>query len=612
MVDEQVALGAIDIHFGWFVSRFSEGSGTVFLGAALLSMATRSGHICLDLGEWAGRELAVAGRTMSAPDLVQWCQSLADSPAVGDGDEFTPLVLKGERLYLARYWGYEKEVAEWIAARVTGSLLSVDESVLTAGLRRWFPQASPDGDANQRLAALVCMFRPLVIITGGPGTGKTTTVALILALLAEQYLARGEHLRVALAAPTGKAAMRLQEAIARIKAAKNIPGEVAKVIPEHVVTVHRLLGPLGVTPNFRHDENNPLSYDLVVVDEASMVDLPLMAKLLRALPSGGRLILLGDRHQLSSVEPGAVLGDLCRTEGLPRFSRAMSDSLRKFEVVIDPAFVNNTSIGLGDSLVELQNSHRFSAASGIGCLGGAVRRGDGDGVWEILNDAARQDVLWREVSGPGQLEELLSGLVGEGVFAGLAGETPTAAWACGEEVQVLCALRRGPFGADSVNGYLERVLATGRKERMAVGGNYQGRPVMVLRNDYDLQLYNGDVGIVLADPESAGELRVFFPWTAGTFRKIVPARLPSHETVYAMTVHKSQGSEFGRVVLILPDRPSPVLTRELLYTALTRAKTRVEIWGGRQALASAIGTVTARHSGLREKLWGTLSDGFQR
>jgi len=602
---DQVRLASLDLHYARFVARFSGGCQQVFLGAALASMVTRNGHSCLELREWAGRGVLLGDgqQQLLIPPLAEWCEGLSASPAVSDGGECTPLVLVGERLYLSRYWGYEKAVATWLVARGKESPWLCDEALLLAGLARWFPQKLAGSDGNQRLAALVCLLRPLAIVTGGPGTGKTTTVALILALLAEQYQGRGELLRVALAAPTGKAAMRLQESIARIKAAQNFPGDIAKIIPDQVVTVHRLLGALGKSPDFRHDEKNPLPLELLVVDEVSMVDLPLMAKLLRALPSGARLILLGDRHQLSSVEPGSVLGDLCRAEALPRFSRATIDALGSFGVIVEPTMVAEPAGGLADSLVELNRSHRFGVDSGIGRLGAAVRQGDGDAAWEILSDQAETDVVWREIPTAGHLAQLLADLVAQGAFVSLGAPDPGVALAGGEAVQVLCALRRGPFGADLVNVALERALAGGNA-RVLAGRNYPGRPIMVLRNDYDLLLYNGDVGVVLADRESNNELKAFFPGLAGSFRKIALARLPPHQTTYAMTVHKSQGSEFDQVVLILPDRPSPVLSRELLFTAITRAKSRVEIWGSRQVFAQAIGTVSERRSGLSDQLWG--------
>jgi len=284
-----------------------------------------------------------------------------------------------------------------------------------------------------------------------------------------------------------------------------------------------------------------------------------------------------------------------------RCSREMTVALGRFGARVAASAVADSTVGLADSLVELSRSHRFGADSGIGRLGAAVRRGDLDETWAILADGCAKDVVWREVPTTAHLDEQLAALVAQGVFAGLGAADPGAALACGEEFQMLCALRRGPFGADLVNSALERMLA-GASARSTAGRNYPGRPVMVLCNDYDLGLYNGDVGVVLGDGE--GALKAFFPGPGGSFRKVAPARLPPHQTAYAMTVHKAQGSEFARVVLLLPDHPSPVLSRELLFTAITRAKTRVEIWGNRQVLELAIGVVSERRSGLGEKLWG--------
>jgi len=606
--DEPVNLAGLDLHFGRFAAGFGGDCWHILLGAALVSMVTRNGHSCLELREWAGREdLLVEGRPQVTPALTEWCDGVAVSPAVGNGVSCTPLVLEGERLYLARYWAYEKSVSAWLAARGKEPPMDCDEALLVDGLSRWFPDKSRAGDNNnQRLAALLCLLRRLAIITGGPGTGKTTTVARILALLVEQFHRRGALLRVALAAPTGKAAMRLRESIALAKAGLDLPPEVAGSIPDQVVTIHRLLGATSGMADFKHDEGNPLPFEVVVVDEMSMVDLPLMAKLLRAMPTEARLILLGDRHQLSSVEPGSVLGDLCQPEAVSCFSRGMVNALKRFSVSVEPDMTGNATVGLADSLVELSYSHRFDTDSGIGRLGAAVRRGEVNEVWQILTEQASADVVWREISNAGYLAEQLSSLVGQGGFADLANAEPDTPLASREGLQVLCALKRGPFGADQINDSLERTIS-GRISRVATGRNYPGRPVMVLRNDYDLGLYNGDVGVVLADALGDGGLKCFFPALGGSFRKVSLVRLPPHQSAYAMTVHKSQGSEFGRVVLILPDRPSLVLSRELLFTAITRAKSRIEIWGNRQVLELAIGSSCERRGGLRDKLWGRES-----
>ncbi|HSH14187.1 MAG TPA: exodeoxyribonuclease V subunit alpha, partial [Desulfurivibrionaceae bacterium] len=407
------------------------------------------------------------------PELAQWCKVLEGCPAVAAGPGKTPLVMEENRLYLRRYWEYEEEVARGFLRRGEGACFPVDCKLLAAGLSRYFPVSSGGDNDGQRLAALVAMVRPLAVITGGPGTGKTTTVASILALLAEQYPEPHKRLRVALAAPTGKAAMRLQESISRVKKSWQFQdlGEGA-AIPEQVMTLHRLLGAIGGTASFRHDEKNPLPYDLIVVDEASMVDLPMMAKLFRALRPETRLVLLGDRHQLASVEPGSVLGDLCHPAALALFSKEFFGCLGGFEVAPVSGSASGMTVGLSDSLVELRRSHRFARESGIGRLGAAVKSGDVSGVWEVLADPAATDVVWREVSSSDLFEKMLAGLILDW-FAGLQNMTPAEALAANEHFRVLCALRQGPFGAEQVNARIERLLQK-HGYQVAAGRNYLG------------------------------------------------------------------------------------------------------------------------------------------
>lgn len=604
-------MSSLDGHFARFVATFDAGGEEVLVAAALVSMATRNGHSCLELREWAGSTAFFAsGQTCQVPELDRWRIALEGCSGVGSGRENTPLVMEGERLYMRRYWGYEEEVVRGFLRRGQAGCIHVDDTLLAQGVARCFPP-SPGADNDwQRLAVMVALLRPLAVITGGPGTGKTTTVAMILAMLAEQFRERGELMRVALAAPTGKAVMRLQESIAKVKKLHLFQErEWGGFFPEEAMTVHRLLGGSGGAV-FQHNEKNPLPYDLVVLDEASMIDLPMMAKLLRALKDETRLIMLGDRHQLASVEPGSVLGDFCHPAALANFTREFSDRLRAFggggTIAAGPGKV----LGLQDSLVELQQNHRFSDESGIGRLGAAVKAGDAARAREVMADPAAVDVVWHEVASPGELEQSLAGIILR-EFSGLPGMSPGEALAAGEGFRILCAVRQGPFGAEQVNAKIEKFLAA-HGYQVAAGRNYPGRPVMVLRNDYGQGLYNGDVGVVLPDAEQAGELKAFFRDPGGALRKISPARLPMHQTVYAMTVHKSQGSEFERILLILPERYLPVVSRELLFTAITRARTRVEIWGTRQVFEQAVLASGVRHSGLREKLWRDLADASGR
>lgn len=599
---ESFELVGIDKHFGRLLSNLCTGeSEAVFLGAALTSMATRAGHACLDLSLWASMVVtADDGNYYRCPELGEWLKELAECAAVGSGADVTPLVLEDDRLYLRRYWEYENDVMRFVLGRSGESLAGVPRAAVEV-FNRLFPDSARECDW-QRVAALAVFLRPFVVITGGPGTGKTTTVVRIIALLLE-CSENGDDLKIALTAPTGKAVMRLQGVMAALKEGLSCPDEVKEKIPTRVSTLHRLLGPRKDSPFFVHDENNRLPFDLVVVDEASMVDLPLMAKLLRALRPEAKLVLLGDRNQLASVEPGAVLGDICRRELLPKFSAGFTEAAAK---ITNAKNLVTGGDGQADSLVELQVSHRFGARSGIGIVGRAINRGAADEALQILRDEGYPDVAWRDIGSEGELRRELAARFGRRSPGWFGVEKPEEAVGALGETQVLCAVRQGPFGANLVNRYIEEILA-GKWEVTPEAAAYQGRPLMVVDNNYEVNLFNGDTGLVLKDPESGGVFHAFFPTGGGEVRRIPLALLPEHETAYAMTIHKSQGSEFDEVVVILPDHQSAVLSRELLYTALTRARQRVEVWGRGDIFKDTVEAETRRHGGLRDKLLAGLS-----
>lgn len=597
---QSVDLISIDNHFGDIVSRLSaDGGENVFLASALASMATRVGHACLDLSAWAGGSVVTHGdESYRCPELSPWLEELSASSAVGTGRYVTPLVLENSRLYLRRYWEYENDVAKFIIARGSHLDAELDMDSLVEAVGRLFPDQT-DGCNWQRLAAMAAVLRPFVVINGGPGTGKTTTVARIIALLVEQQ-SENEKLRIALAAPTGKAVMRLQGVMAGVK--KNLAcSEIVKeLIPTKVTTLHRLLGSRKDSPFFNYDQKNKIPYDLVVVDEASMIDLPLMAKLMRALRPETKLILLGDRNQLASVEPGAVLGDICSRAVVPVFSR---EFLGKVSSVTAVDAIPATGDGQADSLVELQDSHRFATDSGIDLVGRAINLGDSGAALAVFHDARYPDVVWRDIKDGGQLRRELASRFNHHPPGWFGVDDSNLALPCLDSFQVLCAVRQGVFGVDQVNLYIEEVLSE-KSDVCAESLCYQGRPVMVVENNYELQLYNGDTGIILADPAKGGELQAFFPGGEGAngSRKVPLVMLPDHKTAYAITVHKSQGSEFDEVVVILPDWQSAVLSRELLYTALTRARLRVEVWGNSEVFKATVETEISRHGGLRDKL----------
>jgi exodeoxyribonuclease V alpha subunit len=507
------------------------GDPTAELAVALACHATQAGHVCADLdreagwGPWAA-EMDAAGR-------AAFRTRLAALAIVGDDDAWTPLVQDGSRLYLRRYRDYERRVALDLRARA-GHAAPLG-TALAARLDAVFP------DAGQRAAAQIALERRLCLVSGGPGTGKTHTLARIIALLREQ----GAGLRIGLAAPTGKAAARMAEALAAAGTA----------LPPHgAMTIHRLLG-LRSGGGFRHGRDNPLALDVLVVDEASMIDLSLMAHLLDALPPAARLILLGDRDQLAAVEAGAVFADLCG------------------------------SATLAPCVANLTTSFRFGG--GIGRLAACLRAGDADGAVALAR-TGEVDVAW-----PAGAADDRTGLVA----AARAGYRP-----------YLDAVAAGlPTGELFARFAGFRVLCAHRQDaaliNRALGGGEDvapGMPAMVVRNDPLLRLYNGDIGLVLHDPAD-GELRACFQQEEG-LRWIPLARLPDWEPAWAMTVHKSQGSEFARVLLVLPASPSPVASRELVYTGVTRAREHVALRADETVLRAAVACRAERMSGLREAL----------
>lgn len=493
-------------------------------------------------------------------------EDLRATRSVGHPGDFTPLILDDAgRLYLRRYHEYETRLAAAIRQRVAKSV-PCDAALLERGLRRFFV-AELDGD--QARAARTAVERAFTVITGGPGTGKTHTIAVVLALLREQAGARPP--RVALAAPTGKAAARMTESIRRVVGRDAAFEPLAATLPSEASTIHRLLGAIPGSPYFRHHADHPLPVDVVIIDEASMVDLALMAKLVAALPDDARLILLGDKDQLAAVEAGNVLGELC--------------SLAECSP-------------LAHHIAALRKNYRFAAESGIHRLSQQINAGDADASLRLLHEGA-PDLCSRALPAVGGLRAALGERVLTEFRALLSSREPAEALARLHDFRILCALRVGPFGVIAMNQLLESLLS---EAGLIDAGerHYVGRPIIVTHNDYTLGLFNGDTGLLL--PDAKGKLRAWFPESGGGVRGIEPARLPEHETVFAMTVHKSQGSEFSRVLFLLPDRPSPVLTRELLYTGLTRARESVEVWFAENVLREGIGRRVERNGGLADAL----------
>jgi exodeoxyribonuclease V alpha subunit len=590
-------LNAADVHVAVRIGRFvGEDDAAVLLAAALAVRAPRLGHVHVDLGvvrhtATVDVDVPVDLQALPWPEAEAWVAAVTASPlvAVGlDGPDDRPLRLVGSWLYLDRYWREERQVAADLAARA-GLMDGVDAALLEAGLDRLFPNAAAgrsdgDGGDEQRQAAGTAVRRSLTVVAGGPGTGKTTTVARILALLDEQAAAvGGPPPLVALTAPTGKAAARLEEAVHEEAAALDVAPPVRdRLLATQASTIHRLLGwQPGNRSRFRHHRGNRLPHDVVIVDETSMVSLSQMAKLVEAVRPDTRLVLVGDPQQLASVEAGAVLGD-----------------------VVGPADGPGAPVGgIGAGIVVLRRVHRFGG--GIAAVADAVRRGDADATVAALT-AGHDDVLWipADLADPAgaALEAIREAAVAAGVAitgAAKAGDARAALEALGG-FRMLCAHRRGPYGVATWSARVEAWLAAAVPGFAGTGAWYVGRPLLVTENDYTLGLYNGDTGVVVA---GGGDRPVAVFDRRGQILEFSPARLSAVETVHVMTVHKSQGSQFNTVAALLPDPDSPILTRELVYTAVTRARRRLLLVGSEAAVRAAVNRPVARSSGLRRWLW---------
>ncbi len=591
---------SLDIQFARMIA--SEGHPALMLAAACVSAEAGEGHVCLPLAQFTeqalfdGRQPELARQLWLAAGEPDWLDLLQNSEAVGDGSTATPLVLHQQRLYLHRMWQSEGEVARFIGREAAAT--AFDPQQLRAALDRQFGQQPDDW---QKIAAAVAITRQISVISGGPGTGKTTTVAKLLATLLSLS---AETVRIRLAAPTGKAAARLTESLGKALQRLEVSDEEKQRFPAEATTLHRLLGAVPGSQRMRYHAGNPLHLDLLVVDEASMVDLPMMANLIAALPSQARVIFLGDRDQLASVEAGAVLGDICRCAETG-YSLARAEELSALTGCVIAGREDPQAPPVRDSICLLRKSYRFDASSGIGQLALAVNAGDTRQV-DTVFAADYADIERFTLGSSEAYQHLLNGCVAgyrDYLSRLAAGAQPADVLDAFSRFQLLCALREGPFGVMGLNERIEVSLQKAGLIRRSPGAAnkwYPGRPVMIARNDSALGLFNGDIGIAMLDEEQA--LKVFFPLPDGSIKAVQPSRLPPHDTAYAMTVHKSQGSEFDHTVLVLPNQFTPVLTRELVYTAITRAKLRLTLYAEQNVLNSAVKMRTLRRSGLVERL----------
>ncbi len=625
-------LRPLDLAFAQFLIRLDPQAPALLpLAGALLARLEGEGHTCIALEDFLGAperflDWPAPGHAMLAtalgdwPHAAQWTETLARSrcvqvternaPVPANGAE-TPLVLSAARLYLRRYWRDQQFIAEALRQRAQQRVAdAANPEASRPWLEQLFPASDEPGDALpwQKIACALALRSHFSIITGGPGTGKTYTAARFMALL---MATSSTPLRIVLAAPTGKAAVRidesLQSAVGTLPQLSQIPdmtAAFARLRPAR--TLHSLLGARPDSRRFRHDAANPLELDVLVVDEASMIHQEMMAALLRALPPAARLILLGDQDQLASVEAGAVLAELSLGSG--KYD-AETCHYMQASCGAAPQPGDNGPSPLAANIIRLQRSHRFNAE--IGALADAVHGGQPETAVRILQTAHTGTLAWQPAPAIHRILELARPESAYGRVWQAAGQPPPkdrqqhSAWVKTilndyAGFRILCALRQGPWGVTGINRAIEDYL-----QRQGIlqsrGLWYAGRPTLVTRNDPNLGLSNGDIGIALPDPDK--RLRVYFPNSEDAPRAILPSRLNHTESAWAMTVHKAQGSEFAHTVLILPPEDSPVLSRELLYTAITRARKCFTLIAPRERLENAIQRQTRRMSGLHAALY---------
>lgn len=613
--------------------------------SAFVSGQTGEQHSCIDL-EKLGQPFLGVYRFPELNTMLSYIQNagtFARLSATGvnlDEPTAKPIILQDGKLYLQRYWQYESQLAAIIREKSTKTL-DLDITAAKVLLSDLFDEEHNDAEQGQtldwqKIAVCIAASQTLSFITGGPGTGKTTTVTKLLALLQGLAARKGKVLNIQLVAPTGKAAARLTESISAAKI--KLPTALQANLPEQCQTIHRLLGAKPQSPHFRANASHPLHLDVLVLDEASMVDLPLMAKLFAALPKDAQIILLGDQDQLASVETGSVLSDICAASDLQGdnpnnalliYSDAMQQHLTKLiSLPTSTAIPNleiNTSITnrsvmrgsvIQDNVVRLLKSHRFGENSGIGQLAKQVKAGQVNQSFSLLNNEQFTDINWHQpiqTTPQTVANEILKTLITQLLpiyqqyTQAIQQGDLRQAFKYWNQQQVLCAQKSGYWGVTQLNALIENEL---HKQGLIDNTKdfYIGRPVMLSKNDHQLKLFNGDVGIVMPDPDNAALTKVWFVTPEGDLRGLLPSRLPSLETLYAMTIHKSQGSEFESVYLCLPpitvNNQGRGLNRELIYTGLTRAKKQFMLFAEAKALSVSLGQQCVRGSGLAGRLLG--------
>ncbi len=583
----------------------SEEKSQYFYLVLLLSVAMRRQHTCLDLNMVNWQNPFSLDKNISPfQDVVLLLNTLPELSFIGENK---PLIIRQDKLYFARYDYYEAVVANKFNL-LSQKKVTVSIPQLKNLLEKYFVQ-SVDKDW-QKVACAIAAISCFSVITGGPGTGKTTTVTKLLVIL--QSLYQDTPLTIKLVAPTGKAAARLSESIQGAKIKLKLESEIYNLIPETAQTLHRLLGVIPKSNKFRHNKNNPLHVDLLIIDEASMVDLAMMAKLILALPEHAKLILLGDKDQLTSVDTGNVLSDLCQSLTLgcdPVYSESRNQILNELcfatkPGLSQPAINSMNEKNVADCIAFLQKSHRFDAKSGIGQLAKAINTNDTFLLAQIdqqMKSGEYQDVTFYEPEQQSAMISRAANAYSDYLKLIKQGESPDKILSAFSQYQVLAAVKEGVFGVKFLNEQIELAL-TKKGVIKPNSRHYLGMPIMITQNDYQLGLFNGDIGILLHDETE--HLKAMFISDSGKVNYYFPARLPAHEKTYAMTIHKSQGSEFNHVVIVLPPEgyATAGINRQLVYTGITRAKHKLDLIAHRKTLLQAMGNNLFRTSGLYERL----------
>jgi len=590
---EKEVISAVEVEFVRFLKEIHPSvQDEVLWAAAACIYAQKNGHVCLDFTKWdEGWLFDDKKSNQKLTDSIKkaWLKALDKSPLVSGGGELQPLILESSRLYLHRFWSFEEELCHWLNQKSSGTneVSETEKGVMQSLL-------NPTGDLFetnwQHVAVQLSFLKDLVVISGGPGTGKTFAV---LNIIAAHLLSKPEgEYRIALAAPTGKAARRLAESIESGRS--NLPDHIqSKVeIPDTAQTVHKLLGSDFRGASFSFNKENPLTYDLVIVDEASMLDMNMWVRLIRAVGSNTKLIVLGDKDQLASVEAGSILGDICGGEN--SFSDNIVKSVSQIQGTNIPIAKEKPSIN--DCIVFLTKSYRFGENSGIQKFAAAVNESNPDLAIEILQDSTLADLSWLEPTSENMESIVRDYAVNH--HAEFKTKSQDERLKASNKKKILCALRRGPFGVEQINGKVESIIK--RKQNVLAGRTwFEGRIVMATRNDALLQIRNGDIGIYTDEGNGVIQFE-------GEERQSLSAnRLKDYESAFAITIHKSQGSEFDEVAVILSNQVNTVLSKEILYTAVTRARKNTLIIVNEDVLRKTILRSVSRRSGLKQKIWGS-------